>query len=214
LHQDKRRGWNLNPPSPIKTHSNQMPVDSRMQEKEGVFSLGFQNADIKIDWKNNASYKTPFPKIQKTGFVNECINYWTDTLHLLAPNWGGLLWPRLDPLKRLMTLARKKSPELTIEDAKYHDWEGYNFLEKQHLPKKQPKYIAPWTAIGKNKEKRSERRYVKTLTARNGQKSPQPQARGASNRTANEIQGQKIHRSSIAEKNVLAANRPNYPITT
>jgi hypothetical protein len=38
----------------------------QMQEKQGVFSLAFQNADIKIDWKNNTSYKTPFPKIQKT----------------------------------------------------------------------------------------------------------------------------------------------------
>jgi hypothetical protein len=43
---------------------------------------------------------------------------------------------------------------------------------------------------------------------------PLPRARGVSNRTANEIQGQKTHRSSIAEKNVLAANRPNYPIMT
>jgi hypothetical protein len=106
------------------------------EENQGVFSLAFQNADIKIDWKNKASFKTPFPKIQKTSFVNECINDWTDTLHLLAPNWGGLLWPRLDPLKRLMSLARKNSPELRIEDAKYHDWEGWNFLDKAALTKK------------------------------------------------------------------------------
>jgi hypothetical protein len=38
-----------------------------------------------------------------------------------------------------MTLARKKSPELTIEDAKYHDWEGYNFLDKAALTKKAAK---------------------------------------------------------------------------
>jgi hypothetical protein len=89
-----------------------------------------------MDWKNEASFKTPFPKIQKTGFVNECINDWTDTLHLLAPDWGGLLWPRIDPLKRLMSIARKNSPELTIEDAKHHDWEGCNFLDKAALTKK------------------------------------------------------------------------------
>jgi hypothetical protein len=88
----------------------------QMQEEQGVFSLAFQNADIKIDWENAASYNPPFPKIQKAGFVNECINDWTNKLHLLAPNWGGLLWPRLNPLKRLMTLARKKSPELIIDD--------------------------------------------------------------------------------------------------
>jgi hypothetical protein len=41
-----------------------------MQENQGIFSLALQNADIKIDWKNKASYKTPFPKIQKAGFVN------------------------------------------------------------------------------------------------------------------------------------------------
>jgi hypothetical protein len=35
-----------------------------------------------------------------------------------------------------MTLARKNSPELTIEDAKYHYWEGYNFLDKVALTKK------------------------------------------------------------------------------
>jgi hypothetical protein len=93
----------------------------QMQEKQCVFSLEFQNADIKIDWENAASSKTPFPRIQKAGFVNECINDWTDMLQLLAPDWGGLLWPKLNPLKRLMTLARKKSPELTIEDAKYYD---------------------------------------------------------------------------------------------
>jgi hypothetical protein len=57
----------------------------------------------------------------------------------MAPDWGGLLWPRLDPLKRLMTLARNNSPELTIEDAKYHDWEGYNFLDKAALTKKAAK---------------------------------------------------------------------------
>jgi hypothetical protein len=62
-------------------------------------------------------FVAPFPKIQKTGLVNECINVWTDTLHLLAPDWGGLLWPRLYLLKRLMSLARKNSPELSIEDA-------------------------------------------------------------------------------------------------
>jgi hypothetical protein len=78
----------------------------------------------------------PFPKIQKNGFVNECINDWTDTLYLLAHDWGGLLRPGIDPLKRLMTLARKNSPELTIEDVKYHDWEGYNFLDKTALTRK------------------------------------------------------------------------------
>jgi hypothetical protein len=112
----------------------------RLPEKnQGVFSLAFQNADIKIDWKNKASFKTPFPKIQKTGFVNECINDWSDTLHLLAPDWGGLLWPRLDPLKRLMSIARKNSPDLTIEDAKHQDWEGCNFLDKVALTKKAAK---------------------------------------------------------------------------
>jgi hypothetical protein len=111
----------------------------RMQEKQGVFSLAFQNANIKIEWENATSYKTPFPRIQKAGIVNECINDWTDTLHLLAPDWGGLLWPKLNPLKRLMALARKKSPELTIEDAKYYGWEGYNFLDKAALTKKAAK---------------------------------------------------------------------------
>jgi hypothetical protein len=111
----------------------------QMQEKQGVFSLAFQNADIKIDWENAASYHPPFPKIQKAGFVNECINDWTNKLHLLAPNWGGLLWPRLNPLKRLMTLARKKSPELIIEDAKYYSWEGYNFLDNAALTNKAAK---------------------------------------------------------------------------
>jgi hypothetical protein len=37
---------------------------------------------------------------------------------------------------RLKKKARKNSPELTIEDAKYHDWEGYNFLGKAALTKK------------------------------------------------------------------------------
>jgi hypothetical protein len=82
---------------------------------------------------------TPFSKIQKTGFVNECINDWSDTLHLLAPDRGGLLWPRLNPLKRLMSLARKNCPDLTIEDAKNHDWEGFNFLDKAALTKKAAK---------------------------------------------------------------------------
>jgi hypothetical protein len=49
----------------------------QIQEKQGVFSLAFQNADIKIDWENAASYKIPFPKIQKASFVNECINDWS-----------------------------------------------------------------------------------------------------------------------------------------
>jgi hypothetical protein len=93
----------------------------RMQEKQGVFSLAFQNANMKIEFENVASYKTPFPQIQKAGFVNECINDWTDTLHLLAPDWGGLLWPRLNSR---MALVKKKSPELTIKDAKYYGWEG------------------------------------------------------------------------------------------
>jgi hypothetical protein len=57
-------------------------------------------------------------------------------VHLLAPNWGGLLWPRLDRLMRSKSLARKNSPELTIEDAKYHEWKGYNFLDKAALTKK------------------------------------------------------------------------------
>jgi hypothetical protein len=35
-----------------------------------------------------------------------------------------------------MSLARKNSPELTIEDAKYHDWEGCNFLDKALLTNK------------------------------------------------------------------------------
>jgi hypothetical protein len=50
----------------------------RMQEKQGVFSLAFQNANMKIEFENVASYKTPFPQIQKAGFVNECINDWTE----------------------------------------------------------------------------------------------------------------------------------------
>jgi hypothetical protein len=131
------------------------------EEDQGVFSLAFQNADIKIDWKNNASFKTPFPKIQKTGFVNECINNWTDTLQLLAPNWGGLLCLRLDRLKRLMTLARKNSPELTIEDAKYHDWEGYNFLDKAALTNKAAKV---YSSLDSEWEKQREavRKKVKT----------------------------------------------------
>jgi hypothetical protein len=98
------------------------------EENQGVFSLAFQNADIKVDWKNRASFKTPFPEIQKTGFVRECINNWTDTLHLLAPDWGGLLRPRLDPLKRLMTLARKNSPKLTIEGGRETSTEGLSRL--------------------------------------------------------------------------------------
>jgi hypothetical protein len=77
--------------------------------------------------------KKPFPRIQKAGFVNECINDRTDTLHLLAPDWGGLLWPRLNTR---MSLVRKKSPDLTIKDAKYYGWEGYNFLDKAALSKK------------------------------------------------------------------------------
>jgi hypothetical protein len=32
--------------------------------------------------------------------------------------------------------SKKKSPELTIEDAKYYCWEGYNFLDKAALTKK------------------------------------------------------------------------------
>jgi hypothetical protein len=35
-----------------------------------------------------------------------------------------------------MAVARKKSPELTIEDAKYYGWEGYKFLDKAALTKK------------------------------------------------------------------------------
>jgi hypothetical protein len=66
-----------------------MWIQQMQEENQGVFSLAFLNADIKIDWKNNASFKTPFPKIQKTGFVNECINDWTDTLHLPAPDWAA-----------------------------------------------------------------------------------------------------------------------------
>jgi hypothetical protein len=104
-----------------------------MQEKQGIFSLAFQNADMKIDWENAASYKNPFPRIQKAGFVNKCVNDWMDTLHLLAPDWGGLLWPRLNSE---MALVKKKSPELTIKDAKYYGWEGYNFLDKAALTKK------------------------------------------------------------------------------
>jgi hypothetical protein len=38
-----------------------------------------------------------------------------------------------------MTLARKKSPELTIKDAKYYGWGGYNFLDKAVLTKKAAK---------------------------------------------------------------------------
>jgi hypothetical protein len=114
-------------------------IQRLQEENQGVFSLAFQNDDIKIDWKNKASFKTPYPKIQKTGFVNECINDWSDQLHLLAPDWGGLLWPRLDPLKRLMSIARKNCPDLTIEDAKHHDWEGLNFLDKAALTKKAAK---------------------------------------------------------------------------
>jgi hypothetical protein len=38
-----------------------------------------------------------------------------------------------------MTLARKKSPKLKIEDAKYYDGEGYNFLDKAALTKKAAK---------------------------------------------------------------------------
>jgi hypothetical protein len=56
-----------------------------MQEKQCIFSLAFQNVDIKIDWENAASYNKPFPRIQKASFINECINDWTDTLHLLTP---------------------------------------------------------------------------------------------------------------------------------
>jgi hypothetical protein len=50
-----------------------MWIQRMQEENQGVFSLAFQNANIKIDWKNKASFKTPFPKIQKTGFLNECI---------------------------------------------------------------------------------------------------------------------------------------------
>jgi hypothetical protein len=38
-----------------------------------------------------------------------------------------------------MELARKKSPELTIKDAQYYEWEGYNFLDKAALTKKAAK---------------------------------------------------------------------------
>jgi hypothetical protein len=81
-----------------------------MQEKQGVFSLGFQNADIKIDWKNNASYKTPFPTIQKTGFVNECINDWTDTLHLLAPRLGRFALAKARPTQEVNDASKKEEP--------------------------------------------------------------------------------------------------------
>jgi hypothetical protein len=40
----------------------------QMKEKQEVFSLAIQNANIEIDWDNAASYKTPFPRIQKAGF--------------------------------------------------------------------------------------------------------------------------------------------------
>jgi hypothetical protein len=38
-----------------------------------------------------------------------------------------------------MSLVRKKSPDLTIEDAKYYGWEGCNFLDKAALTEKAAK---------------------------------------------------------------------------
>jgi hypothetical protein len=35
-----------------------------------------------------------------------------------------------------MSIERKNSPDLTIEEAKHHDWEGCNFLDKAALTKK------------------------------------------------------------------------------
>jgi hypothetical protein len=72
-----------------------------------------------------------------------------------------LLCLRLDRLKRLMTLARKNSPELTIEDAKYHDWEGYIFLDKAALTNKAAKV---YSSLDSEWEKQREavRKKVKT----------------------------------------------------
>jgi hypothetical protein len=38
-----------------------------------------------------------------------------------------------------MSIARKNCPDLTIEDAKHHDWEGLNFLDKAAFTKKAAK---------------------------------------------------------------------------
>jgi hypothetical protein len=71
----------------------------------------------------------------------------------LLLNWGALLWPRLDPLKRLMSIARKYSLDLTIEDAKHHNWEGCNFLDKAALTKKAAKvYSSLDTELEKQRE--------------------------------------------------------------
>jgi hypothetical protein len=51
-----------------------MWIQRMQEENQGVFSLAFQNTDIKIDWMNKASFKTPFPKIQKRERVSDMRN--------------------------------------------------------------------------------------------------------------------------------------------
>jgi hypothetical protein len=89
----------------------------------------------------------------------------------LAPDWGGLLWPRLNPLKKLMTLERKKSPKLTIKDAKYYNWEGYNFLDKAALTKKAAKV---YISLDSEWEKQREAVRKKICQNLNGKKWKKP----------------------------------------
>jgi hypothetical protein len=89
--------------------SDQMPVDTTNARKARRIQLGIPKCRHENRMGKRRKLQTPFPRIQKAGFVNECINDWTDTLHLLAPDWGGLLWLRLNSLTRIMALVKKRA---------------------------------------------------------------------------------------------------------
>jgi hypothetical protein len=114
-----------------------------------------------------------------------------------------------------MTLARKKSPELTIKGAKYHDWEGYNFLDKAALTKKAGKVYSSLDSEWEKQRETARKKICQNLNCKKWKKiNPSREQEERAIALLAKYGDKKPTDLQLQKKYILAANGSNNPITT
>jgi hypothetical protein len=106
-----------------------------MKDKPGIFRLAFEDNFHKIDWEDEATFRTPFPPVKKKhipSFGDLCITAWSDLLYLLPEEPFGLLWPQLEG--DLQDIVKQTRPKLTIIEAHQEEWDDLTFVGRAGLP--------------------------------------------------------------------------------
>jgi hypothetical protein len=78
----------------------------RLRDNPGIFRHAFHKRYI--DWQNDVTFKSAFPKEDTEDFAQECINTWSNIMYLTKPDTAVLLWPHLTGIHR--TVVQKRRP--------------------------------------------------------------------------------------------------------